>query len=655
MKIATNKAIRRGIPIALLLALVLAGLQAPVYAQTSLAAPRNLRIVSCNNNGTCDSGETCTWCATDCGTCAPSDALYVDPNSGSDSNSGSEAGPWRSLQHAFSKLGAGDVLVLREGHYDAKDLDLDASGTASDPITIRNYPGEQPVIDGSYPEFRTAGNDAWELVDSSIHLYRSKATYGSGVFVGKMLHQGSYYNLVTYSDTSGNGMANISSTKENVSTGARYAGPGMYNDSGRLYIRLQPHSAEALHGRVYDIPSNKDPRANALFICNEQTVLNIRGSYINIHGVDVVFGRYGFRITSSADHINITGLTVNVPTMGIDLDDGVHDVTIDGVTFEGSFPPWVAWTDMKGGDGQSVPARHWSMKTGGVSGSYVRDIEIKNSRFNRVFDGSVMEGNNIHIHHNEYVVLDDMIQLGSNSYDIEIDHNYILGAGPSHNGKGSSPYPGRKYIHHNIIEADIDMLWGKNDPSSILRSNYSGWIGQIAFPTHTSSNIGNGDPWKIYHNTIFFNGSKRSGGVGADQWSSTNSTGEAHEVYNNILVEIGGGVLAEDMSTRDGFQIYDGNLYYRQVSSSRPLWGDIEGSSGTRDFDSLEEFIQSSTFEDSKQMISTGWEANGIEADPELDSGFYPSATGPAASGAIPLPSSLPGPRHAHRGALAPR
>ena len=36
------------------------------------------------------------------------------------------------------------------------------------------------------------------------------------------------------------------------------------------------------------------------------------------------------------------------------LGDGVHHVTVDGVEIEGSFPPWVAWTDMKGSEGQSA-------------------------------------------------------------------------------------------------------------------------------------------------------------------------------------------------------------------------------------------------------------------------------------------------------------
>jgi hypothetical protein len=586
----------------------------------------------------------------------PPGALFVDPVTGDDTNPGSLAEPWQTLDHAFAQLVAGDTLVLRQGTYNETDLDLDVVGTAADPVTIRSYPGEDPIIDASLEEFRATGNSEWVLVDAAIGLYRSTGTgYGSDVYVGKLVHQGDYYNLVAYSDMENDGMANISSTEENVTAGVRYVGPGIYNDGGQLYIRLQPHSPSALHGRTYTIPANTDPGQNALYISDESSVINVSGAYINIADVDITFGRHGIAIDPAAHHIQISDLTINVPYIGVHLEDGAHHVTIDNVDFESSFPPWLAWTDMKGSDGQSQPARHWNNKSAGVNGSDVHDVEIKNSRFWRVFDGSTMDGYNIHIHHNDYVVLDDMIQLGTSSYDVEIDHNTILGAGPSHNGNGSSSQPGTKYIHHNVIYADIDMLWGKNDPSGILRFNYSGWHGQTAFPTHTSSEIGTGDPWKIYFNTILFNGSLHHGGCGIEQWTTTNSTGVAHEVYNNIIVELGGGILVEDLSTQDGLQIYDGNLYHRNVSSSEPLWADVVDSSGTQDFDSLADFLGSATFQDSKSMIPTGWEANGIEADPLLDADYHPSASGPAASGAVSIPAQLPGPRHAYRGALAPK
>ncbi len=588
-------------------------------------------------------------------TVLPAGALFVDPVGGSDSNSGSEAEPWQTIAHAFTQIGAGDTLVLRAGRYNETDLELDANGTESEPITVRNYPGEQPLIDASLMEFRTPGNDAWELVDASIHLYRAKASLENDVFVGKMMHEDSYYSLAIYSDMDADGMGNISSTEENVSAGNRYVGPGMFNDSGQLYIRLQPHSPVALHGRVMNIPANPDPSANALYIGAEVPVIKLSGSYINLTGFGIAFGRHGVDIGSSAHHINLTNLHINVGYVAVILDDGVHHVIVDGVEIEGSFPPWVAWTDMKGSEGQSLPARHWNMKCAGVNGSYVHDVEIKNSSFHRVFDGSTMEGYNIHIHDNYYLVLDDMIQLGSNSFQVEIHHNHIQGAGPSHNGKGSSPEPGTKYIYDNVIDTQIDMLWGKNDPEGILRANYSGWHGQTAFPTHTSSEIGSGDPWKIYHNTILFNGALLSGGCGIEQWTTTNSTGIAHEVYNNIIIETGGGVLVEDLSTEDGLQIYDGNLYHRQQNSEEPLWADVVDSNGSHNFDSLADFKTSATFEASKQMISTGWEAAGVEADPELGLQYAPSTDSPAATGSVALPDHFPGLRHAYRGAVAPK
>lgn len=630
------------------------------YGSRTYSRPPLLEVVVAQTP-TCDQ-ETCSTCE-DRGDCEgddeeeaeeaediPSDAFYVSPT-GDDSNKGSLDAPWKTLGVAFSRLVAGNTLVVRGGTYNETNLDLRAKGSSSAPITIRNFPGEAPIANGSFPEFRIPGNDAWELVDADIDLYRSKQSFGDDVFTGKIFEGGKFYNLVAYSDMDADGWANINSTEENVSDEDRYVGPGIYNRNGQIYIRLTPLGADALHGRSYNVPSIADPRQNALYIGDDSTVVRVSGEHIVFDGVDVGFSRIGFRLGSDSHHISIKNLTTTIPMNAVQMDD-CHDITIDNVYFDGGFPAWLAWTDLKGGDGQSQPARHWNNKTAGVSGASVSNLEIKNSHFDRVFDGGVLGGHDIHVHHNRYTeVLDDMIQLASSSYNVEIAHNEILGAGPSHNGKGSSSAPGTKYVHHNLINNDVEMLWGKYDPDEILRTSYSGWHGAITFSTHSSRKVGDGDPWQIYYNTILHNGQGFSSGCGMDQWTATNSTGVAHTVYNNILVETGGGVLADEMSTDDGFQIYDGNLYFRATPSTEPLWDDVDGS----DFDTLRDFLNSSSFQASKDMLDTGWESNGIEADPRLDEQKHPSDNGPAAMGAILLPSHFPGPRHVYRGALPPR
>jgi hypothetical protein len=71
------------------------------------------------------------------------ESYYVSQN-GSDSNSGSQASPWRSLKFAVSQLSDGDTLILRGGTY-SEIITIKTSN-----VTVKNYPGETPVIDGYF-------------------------------------------------------------------------------------------------------------------------------------------------------------------------------------------------------------------------------------------------------------------------------------------------------------------------------------------------------------------------------------------------------------------------------------------------------------------------------------------------------------------------
>ena len=71
-------------------------------------------------------------------------AFYVS-TSGSDSNPGTEASPWGTVQKALDTLQAGQIAYVRAGTY-SQNLLLRRGGTATAPFTVRNYPGEQPVL-----------------------------------------------------------------------------------------------------------------------------------------------------------------------------------------------------------------------------------------------------------------------------------------------------------------------------------------------------------------------------------------------------------------------------------------------------------------------------------------------------------------------------
>jgi hypothetical protein len=72
---------------------------------------------------------------------------YVAPN-GNDGNPGTENQPWNTIQKALDTAIAGDTIYIREGEYfpGFGGWVFQHSGTATQPITLTNYPGEQVVI-----------------------------------------------------------------------------------------------------------------------------------------------------------------------------------------------------------------------------------------------------------------------------------------------------------------------------------------------------------------------------------------------------------------------------------------------------------------------------------------------------------------------------
>ncbi len=86
--------------------------------------------------------------------------FYVAPD-GSDSARGSKGEPWGTVQHAFDVLRAGETALVRSGTY-RENLVVRRGGTARAPITVRNHPGERPVLNPavrspSYPLRLTEG------------------------------------------------------------------------------------------------------------------------------------------------------------------------------------------------------------------------------------------------------------------------------------------------------------------------------------------------------------------------------------------------------------------------------------------------------------------------------------------------------------------
>lgn len=88
---------------------------------------------------------------------------YVSTTGDDDTGDGSFANPWATWQKGFSELVAGDTLYIRGGTYQPSGTINDTSwidwyggvalngvnGTAVNRITVSNYPGETPILNGA--------------------------------------------------------------------------------------------------------------------------------------------------------------------------------------------------------------------------------------------------------------------------------------------------------------------------------------------------------------------------------------------------------------------------------------------------------------------------------------------------------------------------
>ena len=73
--------------------------------------------------------------------------FFVSP-AGNDSNAGTLAEPWKTVGKGTATASAGDTVYVRAGVYPER-ITLSRSGMASSRITLRNYPGEVPILDGT--------------------------------------------------------------------------------------------------------------------------------------------------------------------------------------------------------------------------------------------------------------------------------------------------------------------------------------------------------------------------------------------------------------------------------------------------------------------------------------------------------------------------
>jgi len=481
--------------------------------------------------------------------------FYVS-TTGSDSNSGTISSPWGSLGHALTSLGPGDNLYLREGTYYESGISIGLDGTSSQPITIQSYPGEQAVIDGGVPYFKTTDQGEWELVDETISLYRSTRTF-SGDFVGAwMMDYGiqviEYGSSETAACCSGSGIDSTIYTPSGSTP--IYMGPGVEITDNHIYIRLElgPDDRYTYEGDPINFPTDPDPNHHRINIFTTDRLISFSGaSYLILRDIEFVGAIRIMQWDSSTHNIKLDGCTIKHNRYGIltgGLDSEIHDCV-----FDNGMPEYVFWTDVKNGCNECNEAASEFQSfalNGPMNGFYIHHNVFKNT-----MDGVwVTGGQDIRITENTFMnTRDDALNLVW-GVGAEIDRNMFwrVVAGISLN-PGSDSSGGHAYIHHNIIDNTYYQRGGR--PGNYRQNVWPEWSVVAPFSRHGSVNAN--AYWKLYQNTILV----RKGGYGHAADLSIISENPEKYVYNNLFYSMDDCGIFSSIGAN-----YEGNVYW-QVSA----------------------------------------------------------------------------------------
>jgi hypothetical protein len=127
---------------------------------------------------------------------ALNDTYFVSISTGSNTNDGSEAHPWASIQKAAEVAQEGDTINILAGIYNESVFPVN-SGTQSNPITYRKYGGGTVnIISQDWAAISI--NNVNGIIIDGLNI---DANYSNGGFIGVAIHNGSY-NIIRNNDIS---------------------------------------------------------------------------------------------------------------------------------------------------------------------------------------------------------------------------------------------------------------------------------------------------------------------------------------------------------------------------------------------------------------------------------------------------------------------
>jgi parallel beta-helix repeat protein len=388
-----------------------------------------------------------------------SGTVYHVAKTGSDANNGTSlSNAFASLTHALTVAQAGATILLHGGHY-YESVTIPRSGTQTNPICIRNAPGEAAVLDGR----DTAFKPSWALYNQTANIYRTACTKQP---------QFAYLN--------GQHLFCSPSLNDLVSN-TWWMPSGYFCDGQWMYIQ-PPHSGSPAVSDTITIPA-----FTTGITCTGRQYIQVRGLEICYYGLDE-YSR-GIYLDGSSNNL-IDSCFLHHSGIGVAFKRASNSNTIQNCRFtESPIDTWV-WSAVKEGTGY--------YEAGGVvvygSSTVSSGNVVRNNHFFHMFDGSHLYSeddagptSNLDFYNNlvEYIN-DDCIETDGAGTNCRIYNNTF-----------------RSFLSGvSVAPAAIGPTW-------IVRNLFTAWEthdGYVGYPVKFNVDADLGTYWVyMYHNTCYTN------------------------------------------------------------------------------------------------------------------------------------------------------
>lgn len=619
----------------------------------------------------------------------PIPGYWVSPTGSDEAGTGSRSQPWRTIERGLRALSSGDTLNLEAGRYRIRRLLIEHN-------RIKLVGHGRVVLDNLIDAFNRTDNDAWVIWDRDRGVYRSKRAFNVGE---RGRAWGSFstgpdrrHKLVTYPCYGALASPHSTQYQDDPNTSTQevclhrpkrrytcnlngtycpYVGPGIYWDrngdvgpAGHLYVRMGANTPQfaAFNHKPSMFPA--DPNRIAMWITIGGAVLYIAPytTHVSVENVRLRHGRAS--IGRETHHIRLSRVAFEGLAGRRHLRIRGAHIELDRLWMSEYFPRWLTWDDAKRIYPSTLMSSAITLQAG------VHHVFVRRSKIRRYHDGIVAAFDKIHhvgIHDSRFFdIQDDVLQLGSSAHDVEVSGNRMIAVGTSvsQHGTGPNPKPGRKYIHHNVIELRRRMFCrATSDPSRKFLSRHcdaQGRNANFAFGLHSADKVGpDGDPRYFYNNTVILDG--KPAGMGPRGLNrARRPRGNPTLVLNNIFIQRDANApilaIADDwILDQPQSIVLDGNLFYRSggAGSAFRVGQNLCG---------LGDLKARRCLGGTQQGANWLPEKRGLWLDPQLDRRYRPRAKTPKGSAPVDLGRvsrtlgrPLPGITSGYRGALAPR